>query len=89
MKLPPPGSRNSNESLASDLAASVSNTFYSPTDSAGIRRNPGIPTESAGIDWNSPESAGIDRNSPESTGICTNLEGLTIKAIYYVWESLI
>ena len=51
------------------------NTFYSPTDSAGIRRNPGIPTESAGIDRNSeipPDSVGIHRNGPESAGIDLN-----------------
>ena len=51
------------------------NTFQSSTDSAGIHWNPGIPTDSTGIDQNPSESAGIDRNSgipPESVGIHWN-----------------
>jgi len=64
------------------LAKWNSNTFYSSTDSAGIRWNPGIPTDSTGIDWNSgipPESTGIDWNSgipPESIRIHRNLPSI-------------
>ena len=46
------------------------NTFQSSTDSAGFRRNPGIPTDSARIDRNSGiplESTGIHRNPQEFT----------------------
>ena len=49
------------------------NTFQSSTDSARIRRNPGIPTDSAGISRNPQEFPGIleFRRIPlESTRIC-------------------